>query len=474
MTIAKRKHIVIITIPYFGHIIPAIGLARNLSQNAKVTFAALRGSLAHIRARGELTVQDEKTFDVLAIEDDFPEGIAEADYMKKMLGRVKDYYPHIAKFVSAIAEGLDEVGAKRTPVDAFIADMLLTMPLSQSNRLGIPYFLFHTANTENLQDILHVTEHTPVCDASISILDTFFMVRSESEGPQFPLHPSYKNFSLSIKNNLGKETGILVNSCLELEEDGIQRLQSNHLTKQGRFYCVGPFMPSDKAEQPDELLLKTRVAAWLDSKPLGSVVYISFGSLAQLSEGDVKQVGKALENLQKPFILSLKETLQQYLPLKLEVAISSQFNDTNSQGLVLKWAPQKTILAHPSVQMFVSHCGWNSTIESIYFGKPVVGWPMFADQLEDALILEKIGMGVSLHTVESSGVAGGQKSTVSAEDIVDAVARIGASNGQTGVSTFTETAQKWSGKLKAAIGPDGTSQGALKRLLEGLYKESAF
>lgn len=270
MTNETTKHIIVITVPYFGNIVSAIALARNLSGFAEVSFATLRKTLAHIKARGELTAQDQQTFNVLPINDDLPEGLSEADYMRRMSGRLGEY---------------------------------------------------------------------------------------------------------------------------------------------------------------------------------------------------------SLEYLQKPFILSLQSTLRQFLPAKLEAAIESQFEDADRRGLILKWAPQKTILAHLSVQMFVSHCGWISTIESIYYGKPVVGWPAFADQLENSLLLEKIGMGISLHTIESSGVAGGPKERMSADQIVDAANKIGASGGGRAMSTFAEAAQIWSSKLKAAIAPGGTSEAALRSLVENCTKE---
>lgn len=472
---SNTKHIVIITVPFFGHIIPSVGLARNISQFAKVTYAALRTSLCHIRARGELTIQDEQTFTVTAIDDGMLVGISEADYMKQIVDNFDDIvFPNIKNFVSVLLEEAAEGSGMSGPVHAVIADMLLTTPLSESCMKGIPYFLFHTGNAEILRDIMNVTDNTPVTDISRSPLETYLMVRPESEGPQFPINPHFKKTFLSIKNSLGAEKGILINSCVELEQDSLMILQRDHIKSRERFYCVGPMIPCEKAERkPDELLSEERISSWLDRSPPGSVIYVSFGSLAQPSEDDVTEISDALKRLGKSFILSLAEPLHRFLSADLHAAISSQLEDTNSQGLVLKWAPQKTILAHPSVQLFVSHCGWNSTLESIFFGKPVVGWPFFADQLEDALILERIGMGVSLVTVESSGVARGEKKKVTAEQIIDAVNKIEGSS-HLGISSgFAGAAQQWSSKLKAAIAPGGTSEAELWRLLEDCERIAA-
>lgn len=296
-------------------------------------------------------------------------------------------------------------------------------------------------------------------------------MRPESEGPQFPVHANLKYFFLSIKKGLGGENGILINSSREIERDGIEILQRDRMTKHGKFYCVGPMIPGEKADrQADDLLLQNKVTAWLDSEPFGSVVYVAMGSVVHLTEHQVTQIGMALQSLGNPFILSLPEPLQRFLPSELEGAIKSQFEGTNSQGLVLRWSPQKTILAHPSVQLFVSHCGWNSVIESVYFGKPVIGWPFFADQLGNALFLKRIGLGISLYAIESSGVAGGEKKQITAEDIIQAVHKIGASSDLNDNSSFTGAAQKWSGKLKATIAPGGSLEAELRKLMEDCTK----
>lgn len=77
--------------------------------------------------------------------------------------------------------------------------------------------------------------------------------------------------------------------------------------------------------------------------------------------------------------------------------------------LNLKWAPQTAILGRTAVLLLISHCGWNSTVESMLFGKPVVGWPLFADQLANSVFLERTGMGESLVTMGEAGLFGGTK-----------------------------------------------------------------
>jgi hypothetical protein len=113
------------------------------------------------------------------------------------------------------------------------------------------------------------------------------------------------------------------------------------------------------------------------------VIYVSFGSWARLQSKQLVQIARALKRY--PFIWSLKPKLRAY--------ISSSWID-NQRHLFLDWAPQRFILSHPAIRLFISHGGWNSLLESMSVGKPTLVWPLFGDQMMNGDRLEhELGMG---------------------------------------------------------------------------------
>lgn len=141
---------------------------------------------------------------------------------------------------------------------------------------------------------------------------------------------------------------------------------------------------------------------WLDSHPPGSVVYISFGSQNTITASQMMALARGLEASNKPFLWVIRppagfdlkgDFRDEWLPEGFEARMSE-----NGMGLLVrKWAPQLEILSHRSTGAFLSHCGWNSSLESLSRGVPVIGWPLMADQLYNSTMLEEeLGVCVEL------------------------------------------------------------------------------
>ncbi|KAG7035838.1 UDP-glycosyltransferase 92A1, partial [Cucurbita argyrosperma subsp. argyrosperma] len=158
------------------------------------------------------------------------------------------------------------------------------------------------------------------------------------------------------------------------------------------------------------------ILKWLDSKPSNSVLYVSFGSMNTISASQMMQLGKALEGSGKNFIWVVRPPIGVDInsEFKAEEWLPEGFEERNKASgrglLVQKWAPQVEILSHRAVSAFLSHCGWNSVMESLSQGVPILGWPLAGEQFFNAKFLEEeVGACVE--------VGRGKQSKVQSEDI---------------------------------------------------------
>ncbi|KAJ3682443.1 hypothetical protein LUZ60_015016 [Juncus effusus] len=198
-----------------------------------------------------------------------------------------------------------------------------------------------------------------------------------------------------------QSSAILLNTIEELDEEGLRLFRSypglpvwpvGPLVSDANF---GPLASDSKAKEYLE---------FLDSKTANSVIYISFGSNNSIPASQMVDLAKGLHASGKPFIWVIKppvefeeevkegEFKEEWLPEGFEESIK-----VNMQGLLVKhWAPQKEILSHVSTGAFLSHCGWNSVLESLYQGVPIIGWPLLADQLYNSSMLEEMGVCIEI------------------------------------------------------------------------------
>ncbi|KNA22086.1 hypothetical protein SOVF_037310 [Spinacia oleracea] len=136
---------------------------------------------------------------------------------------------------------------------------------------------------------------------------------------------------------------------------------------------------------------------WLDSKPKDSVIYVSFGSAAELTEEQFKELAQGLKNSQHNFLWVVRESEQAKLP-------NGFIPETSGPGLVVGWASQLEVLANEATGCFVTHCGFNSVLEALSLGVPVVGVPQWTDQGTNGKFVEDVwGIGVRVK-VDDDGI----------------------------------------------------------------------
>ncbi|WMV52772.1 hypothetical protein MTR67_046157 [Solanum verrucosum] len=157
-------------------------------------------------------------------------------------------------------------------------------------------------------------------------------------------------------------------------------------------WALGPFNPL-LSEQNKNSNKHHQTLYWLDKQVTKSVIYVSFGTTTSLSNEDIEELAVGLEKSMQKFIWVLRdadkgdvfagEERRAQLPDGYEERLKGR-------GIIVRdWAPQLEILAHPSTGGFMSHCGWNSCMESISMGVPIAAWPMHSDQPRNSQLVTK-------------------------------------------------------------------------------------
>nr|AAM09516.1 putative glucosyltransferase [Phaseolus lunatus] len=190
-----------------------------------------------------------------------------------------------------------------------------------------------------------------------------------------------------------------------------------------KVWALGPFNPLT-VEKKDSIGFRHSCMEWLDKQEPSSVIYISFGTTTALRDEQIQQIATGLEQSKQKFIWVLRdadkgdifdgsEAKRYELPKGFEERVEGM-------GLVLRdWAPQLEILSHSSTGGFMSHCGWNSCLESISMGVPIATWPMHSDQPRNAvLVTEVLKVGLVVKDWDQ------RNALVTASDVEKAVRRL--------------------------------------------------
>ncbi|KAF8408717.1 hypothetical protein HHK36_004782 [Tetracentron sinense] len=244
-----------------------------------------------------------------------------------------------------------------------------------------------------------------------------------------------------------RAAAIAINSFEELNPTITDDLKS----KFQKCLTVGPIsLMSSPPSDPDE----NRCLSWLDEQKTASVAYVGFGTVFATPPHEQAALAEALEASGVPFLWSLKESLQVSLP---EGFLDRTKGRGRGRGRVVSWVPQLRVLEHPAVGVFVTHCGWNSVLESVMGRVPMICRPFFTDQRLNRRMVEEVwGIGV--------GIEGGVFTRDGTMRILNLIL-----SGEKG-KKMREKLGVLKELMGKAVGPQGSSSKNFKTLLEIVSK----
>ncbi|XP_068657591.1 malvidin galactosylase UGT88C3-like [Aristolochia californica] len=357
-------------------------------------------------------------------------------------------------------------------VVALVVDFFATTVQEVGNQLGIPTYLFFTSGASLLSLMLYL----PTLD--IKVESEFEDLEEDVEipglGPLPPLvmpAPLLKKKSkrylwfVESSRRFRYMKGLIVNTFRELEPAALEAIAEGRSLPD---YPTPPVFPVGPVLVLEEKDPSHPCITWLDNQPPRSVVFLCFGSMGALPEPQVKELALGLENSGHRFLWSIRTRRNQnvFSPptnADLDEVLPQGFLDrTKERGLVWpRWAPQTDILSHEAIGGFVSHCGWNSTLESMWFGVPILPWPLRAEQrLNGFKLVSEIGAAVELE-MNYRG-----QSLVGASEVERGVRSL-MGNTEEGKKA-RDKAMEMRAASRAAVDAGGSSFDALTRLTEQL------
>ncbi|OEL34321.1 UDP-glycosyltransferase 73D1 [Dichanthelium oligosanthes] len=471
-----KAHFVFIPLMFQGHLIPAVDTALLLATHGALASIVVTPSNTG-RVRPAVDFARKSGLRVRLVElplelaaEGLPEGADDVDKVPSELW--PNYFRALARLRAPLESHLRAHAPYPTCV---VADFCHAWAKELAASLGVPRLCFfsmcafcllcqHNVERFNAYDGVaddHEQVVVPGLEKKIEV--------SRAQAPGFFRGiPGFEKYADEVEQVLVEADGVVTNSFLEMEPEYVAGYAE---ARRMKVWTVGPV--SLFHQRTATLASRGNTAAigadeclrWLDGMEPSSVVYVSFGSIAHAEPKQVVELGLGLEASGHPFIWVVKNSDQhgeevRELLHKLEARVAGR-------GLLIRgWAPQVLILSHAAVGSFVTHCGWNSTMEAITAGLPVVTWPHFADQFLNAkFAVEVLGIGVDVGVMEPVMYRPDQKEVVVGREVVEEAVRSVMDGGDEGEER-RRRARALAAKARAAVEEGGSSHGNLLDLVK--------
>nr|XP_043611688.1 UDP-glycosyltransferase 71E1-like [Erigeron canadensis] len=370
---------------------------------------------------------------------------------------------HVKKIVQ------DIVSSSSARLVGFVVDMFCVPMTDVANELGVPTFTYFASGAATLGTMFYLQDKrdyegydaTEFADPGLKLSIPSFYYPVPSELLPSPVHMKGDTLKiyLDLAKRFRKSKGIIVNTFLDLERRGMRAIYGSYRCRP-QVLPVGPILNLKNPKNNDK---SDEIMTWLDDQPENSVVFLCFGSMGTFNEEQVKEIAIALEKSGQRFLWSLRRPPQSNILMdgpedyeSLEKILDEGFLErTSSIGKIIGWAPQMAVLSHPSTGGFVSHCGWNSILESIWCGVPIAAWPIYAEQHLNAFqFVGELGLAAEIKVDYRNGML------VKAEEIVSGINKL-MNDGE-----IRKNVKEMKQKSRSTIVEGGQSYYNVKRLID--------
>ncbi|GFP83031.1 UDP-glycosyltransferase 73c4 [Phtheirospermum japonicum] len=312
----------------------------------------------------------------------------------------------LLKATFMLEDQVEQILQNLTPSPScLISDMLYPWTKNVAAKLGIPRLVFHGTSCFSLlcMHMLGISkgfEDIAASETEYFVLPNFpdriEITKAQIKGTPSEVSPEWAKICEQVEEANAQAFGTVANTFEELEPEYLKEFEK---AKGKKVWCIGPVSlcnvnELDKAERGNKASIdEHECLKWLDLQTSSSVVFVCLGSLSSLATSQLIELGLGLEASNRPFIWVIRNATDEFNKWLSEEKFEER---VDKRGLLIYgWAPQMLILSHPSVGGFLTHCGWNSTLEGITAGLPLMTWPLFADQFcNEKFVVNVIKTGV--------------------------------------------------------------------------------
>lgn len=424
----NKPHVVCVPFPAQGHINPMLKLAKLLHFKGGFHVTFVNTEYNHkrlLKSRGPNSLNGLSSFRFETIPDGLPESDVEGtqDIPSLCDSTRKTCLPHFKKLISKLNNSIDI-----PPVTGIVSDGTMSFALEAAEEVNVPVVLFWTNSACGFMCHLQFRQLiekglTPLKDSSYvtnGYLETTIDWVPGIKEIRLKDFPSFIrttdpndvmiDFVLWECERALKASAIILNTFDALEQDVLQAFSSiNNLPP---VYSIGPLNFLFKEVTDNELnsigsnLWKEEreCLKWLEGKEPNTVVYVNFGSIAVMTNDQLIEFAWGLANSKKTFLWVIRPDLitgeNAVLPLEF-------LEETKNRGLLSSWCPQEEVLDHSAIGVFLTHSGWNSTLESVCGGVPMICWPFFSEQHTNCRFsCQEWGIGLEIEEAKRDKIEG--------------------------------------------------------------------
>ncbi|XP_022731271.1 UDP-glucose iridoid glucosyltransferase-like [Durio zibethinus] len=367
----KSGHLVLVMFPFQGHITPMLQLATILhSKGYTIT-------IVHPELNSP-TPSNHPEFTFISIPDKLTESeVLDGDAANLMLSLNKNCAIPLQQCMKKILHQKDSHD-HIIHITAIIYDTLMFCSQTIADDLRLPGINVRTSSAATL--LLYAL--FPHLDGKDSTLENEIpeLQSLQLQHIRALLSQNPTDAMLEVRNafteGVRSSSAVIVNTMDFLEQAALSKIKEHFPAP---IFTIGPLHKLAPTICSSLLIEDAKCISWLNKQAPKSVIYVSFGSLASIGEQELIETAWGLANSKQPFLWVIRPGLVRGSEW-IESLPNGFQEGVGERGFIVKWAPQKEVLAHAAVGGFWSHCGWNSTIESICEGVPILCKPFFGDQ----------------------------------------------------------------------------------------------